>query len=565
MYALEAGGVPMSVIRRRCLFVTLALLGATPARAERFGVSATVVCPASWDQGLNRLETTFTIRPAIVPCAGIRVVAMDADPGPDEYCGAGFTDSQGFVRIAGECNDRLGGRPEVYVKVTGRSINGFSVGILDPTDPLHPLTEALEHGLEAGVPLGLPVVDALRAHATFEWVGPERLAGEGQQLDLGEIGIGAGGALSWMAARQLWIAQYTAFRLREGTQHQPMDFNYSLNAPIGFPTTLYDTVIVDSEMNEAPAASRALRATAHEIGHVLYNTYHSGMLHWLLDAPDYMTQHGRCEAGHFQTLAWYEGFANFVRDYVFQRWDWRASTWTEEFEPFSGCALTTGQVDMSLEGNVQGMLNNIFFGPVRQAQRDGIGVPQNTDFSCPAGQRRVVNSDGTVECEREEAPTCTRGAVTVDRVQLIDQCARSVRDPGCEPFEECEPVLQFSGTVCTYGDVVRRSGPDGCIARSPARHSLPNGQPAPRPDGTPDMVLGRTPGGGLAWFSLPDLDDVVEWVIRAGNDGHRAREFWQGWIRPWCQTRDALRNHYCDPNRSATFLGELQTLDPAFN
>lgn len=553
-----------SSLGRRCLFVAGCVLAGSTAHAERFSVTARIFCPASWNSGPETLENTFTSAPLNVPCAGIRVVAMDADPGFDEYCGGAFTDSRGMVSFGGECGDTAGGRPEVYLEVQGRSVNGFTVGV-PSWHPLDPIIEGLERGLDVGVPLPVPVVDKLRRQSVFDWLGSERLVGEGGRLDLGDLAIGGGGPVSLMAARQFWIAQYTMFRLRAGTRYLPMDFKYTVNAPIGFPTTVYDTVNVGHTRNEGQDAADALRATAHEIGHVLYNSYHSSMTHWLLDAPDYMTDHGRCDTDHFQTLAWYEGFANFVRDYVFQKWDWPAADWTAEFEPFAGCALTSGEVDMSVEGNVQGMLNAIFFGPVPQAVRDGIGQPKAEDFSCPPGQTRIVTAAGVVECERQEPASCARGLLDVDRTGDIDQCLQVVPDPSCRPRQSCEPVEQVVASSCPAGRALRRPGPDSCTLRSPARHVLPNGQPRPRPDGTPNMVLGRHRDGGLAWFSLPDLDDVVKWVSDAGTDGHRAREVWQGWIRPWCQTRNGLRYHYCHPNQSATFQNDLQTLDPAFN
>jgi hypothetical protein len=68
--------------------------------------------------------------------------------------------------------------------------------------------------------------------------------------------------------------------------------------------------------------------------------------------------------------------------------------------------------------------------------------------------------------------------------------------------------------------------------------------------------------GAPAWFTLPDLDDVIDWVRAAGTDGHRAREYWTNWIRPWCLVADDTGSRYCDPTQSPTFLGQLRTLDP---
>lgn len=550
------------------LLVPAALLfAASGARAETFDVAVRVFCPAAWDTALDRLDETFTTH-VEVPCAGIRVVAMDADPLNDEYCGAAYTDSRGMARFRGSCNDTAGGRPEVYLKVEGRSANGFSVGVIDP-NPLERILESLKRIFEVGVPLPLPLIDRLRSHQTFAWLGDERLVSDGQLLDFGDVAIGrafADGSVSDLAARQFWAAQYATQRLRAGTKYPPMDFNYTVSAPLGAPTTLYDTVIVSFNDNAEP--SGALRATAHEIGHVLYNTYHSGMLHWLTDAPDYLTNHARCDDDHFQTLAWYEGFGDFVRDYVFQRWDWTRPDWVHPQFPYGGCRFDAASSEqpgasrpgLHIEGNVQALLNNIYFGPVRAAQRNEIGVARQADFVCPAGQQRIVTPIGAVECEREVPATCTSGLYRIDSLGVNDRCMQVVRDPSCRPFEECEPIEQFVNATCSGGNALRRSGRDACLVRSPAQHSVPNGTPRPRPDGSPDLVLGRDRDGARAWFSLPGFDQVMEWVIAAGNDAHRAREFWDRHIGPSCLPRNGLRYQYCHPQQSKSFSDEANSL-----
>jgi hypothetical protein len=74
------------------------LLGASAARAETFDVAVRVVCPAAWNTALDRLDTSFSTH-VDVPCAGIRVVSMDADPPADEYCGSAYIDSRGVARF----------------------------------------------------------------------------------------------------------------------------------------------------------------------------------------------------------------------------------------------------------------------------------------------------------------------------------------------------------------------------------------------------------------------------------------------------------------------------------
>jgi hypothetical protein len=665
------------------LLVTIAgALVSTESPAATITATARIFCPANVVPGTGHIDTTFARPITNVPCAGIRVVAMDADPLGDEFCGAAYTDSGGNVVIQGECGDGVDAAPEVYVKVEAHSDNGFSVGVVD----VDVVEDILEEILKAstGVPPPLTRVvdlfDDLRDHQTFEWV--SEVVADGA---FGDRFIGAGGPVSFMAARQFWVAQFTMNRLLAGTRFRPMDFNYSLNAPIGFPTTLYDTVIVDSTRNTGAQATRALLATAHEIGHVLYNTYHSDLDHWLLDAPDYMTDHRRCDTDHFQTLAWYEGFADFIRDYVLQRWDWNRWAWALTFRPFPGCAFNTnaagafvGPRSMSVEGNVEGLLNDVFFGPVRPALDAAIRVP--TTFTCPAGQTLIESSPGvSPECESETTVTCGDGTLEVDQQGFNDRCrttvtppcpdrtpdcspepvdrlvdtrcpggfaarragpdgcvmrvpaqavpggppiiplftcrpgqslvlparpapfggaaqcestvpigcavgtleidgngstdqCRTVVDPRCPPTDpRCQPepvVEQVSPAGCSTGRATRRAGRDGCIVRVPAiDDSRPNGNPRQRPDGSPDAALGLDGNGAPAWFGLPSLDDVMGWVSAAGTRAHRANEFWPDWIRPWCRQRDGLRDRYCHPdlNRSPSFWGERNRLDPALN
>lgn len=570
------------------LCMAASLVSASPADARSFTVSIRVSCPASFNLSANALDPTFATV-AQVRCAGIRVVAMDADPLWDEYCGAGYTNSRGIAFFSAECGDGIGRDPEVYAKIEARSVNGFSVGVPD-FDLWQRIRDSTLSALTAGTTMPLYVVNALREHRTFQWVTPEfRVSTGSVDFGAGQIGgSAADGTLQTMAARQFWAAQHAMFRLSAGTRYRPMDFNYTVAGLLPFPTpiifptptpvfTAYDTVIVAFTENVEPQASEALQATAHEIGHVLYNTYHSGMLHWLYeDATDYMTNHARCDTNHFQTLAWYEGFAHFIQDYVFQSWNWRTFNWTFQWRPSQGCAIVTtpdgaggtvdvvvpGQQGMHIEGNVQAMLNNIFFGPVRAAQQMAATAAQ---FSCPSGQTRIVTPAGVVECQREVLPTCSDGFLSVDSAGSTDQCSRLVDDPNCRPGAHCEQFDEFVETRCAVGSAIRRPGRDTCLVTSPATHSLPGGTPQPRPDGSPDMIIGVDSTGMPAWFSLPDLDDVMDWVIAAGNDGHRAREFWDGWISPWCRVQDGTRPRYCDPGQSSSFRDELRSLDPTLN
>ncbi len=594
----------------------LAAIGPLPAQAASFDVNARIVCPASFLVGANPLGGNLldpTFATAVnLPCAGIRVVAMDADFGFDEYCGAAYTDARGRVLFRGECGDTFRPSPEVYLRIEGRSLNGFSVGVVETSlieRVLDDIETAWKRFIEDGVPLVVPVLDdVLRSHQTLAWLSPSRRVADGASFDLGgNLVVGAGGPVSVMAGRQFSAAQFATFRLRAGTRYRPMHFNYTVNAPLppfSIAFTAYDTVVVDFTRSTAARAPAALAATAHEIGHVLYNTYHSDSLHWLGDVPDYLTNHAACDLGrHHHTLAWYEGFANFVRDYVHQQWFWPEFRWMgmpltaatpppppgapplvtptlPGAPPFPGSVFmvnaATGApcpADMSDEGNVQGLLNNVFFGPVRPILADGLNPSAGgLTFGCPDGTTPMpAPATGALECAVRVPATCATGILQIDANDRADACLTFIENPRCAnapegrntscPYDDIE---QLHGLNCAGGPTVQ-PGRDACTVLVPATHSLPNGNPRPRPDGTPDMTLGAA-SSGLAWFSLPDLDDVMGWVDEAGTDDHRAREYWERRIRPWCRRGDgSLRNRYCHPNRSPTFFGELTTLDPTIN
>jgi hypothetical protein len=582
---------------RSLVMVLGPLAAAAPhsARAATFDVNATILCPAS-------LTAAGTFNPAFTtavnsPCAGIRVVAMDSDDGFDGFCGAAFTDAAGRVRFRAECGDIVNPLPEVYLRVEARSDQGFSVGVAE-LNIFEAIVDVLTHGLDrAQDPIPVPDLDGLRTHRTFVWLSPTTIrVGPGQTLvDFGRLvaGAPATGFVSAMAGRQFSAAQFAMFRLGASTRHRPMHFNYTVNIPLGGVTNAfvaYDTVVGDATAIAGPPPGPApvLASTAHEIGHVLYNTYHSGSGHWVNDCAEIFCFRNSPRCGSVSLgLAWYEGFADFVSDHVHQQWSFPNWNWAIA-PPAPGCALEPPPpppmpgapaplpaVDMSVEGNVQGLLNNIYFGPVRPAllaaanpNSPGLG------FSCPPGTPSPSPSpdpNGPLVCTVPVPVTCARGQLRIDSAGVLDDCLDHVEDPRCarapnrnSPNFSCpyDPVEQVNRPNCGRA-VVSGPGRDGCPTVVPAIHTVPNGRPRARPDGSPDMTLGAS-AAGLAWFSLPTLDDVVEWVREAGTDDHRAKEFWQRRILPWCQRGDgSLRARYCNPGRSPSFVGEILTLDPA--
>lgn len=547
-----------------CLLAWLAIPVA--ATAEEFRTVATIHCPASVTTpaatGIPIADTAMTTFTQ-VPCAGIRVTVMDADPGWDEYCGAAYTDARGQISIPSKCSDTIGGPPDVYLKIEGRSALGFSVGTHDygfwdlAWDAIVDTAQAIATG---GASIPVSFWDFMRSHETFAWIGDEMApTGNGAPTaDFGPLGIGVPSPgvpalrdISVRSARQLWVAQYSMQRITRGTSQRAMDFDYSVDTPLfGSPTTLYDTVIVeDDEFVTRPV--RMLNATPHEIGHVFYNTLHSGFLHWTFDGPDYMTEHNRCDTGHLQTLAWYEGFADFVADWVFNHYDWHAPGWAHA-PPGRACA-TRG---IHIEGNVQALLNEIYFGPIHGFTLPGITAPTPNDFTCPPDATRIELPNGAVECQRTRTTPidCSHPTafLVVDRTGTTDYCF--IEGPGTPPA--------WAVASCPTGEALhRQSGRDECRRTwsFPATHTIPGGNPAVRADGSPSEALARTPAGDLMWFQLPALWNFFDWVENRGTDAHRWWEFWEDEILPWCE---AGPPRYCDPSASQSFRTGLTTIAP---
>ncbi len=277
-----------------------------------------------------------------------------------------------------------------------------------------------------------------------------------------------------------------------------------------------------------------------------------------MDAPDYMTSHSYCEDGHFMTLAWYEGFANWVRHVAFGRHDWQTNQLT--LTPSTGPCPTPG---FNLEGNVTALLDALYFGPVINSQRPGLTPGQ---FTCPAGLNRNQGPTGLVLCNRVTAAVCPPGlslnqnglcaspgfrAVSEELyARLLRACrSRPEREAGPCPDERVEPGQAAS---CPPGATRQNAV---CLQRARAASAFPGATPLPGPDGTPDTILAPAQGGGQRWFSLASFDTLLGFVVDAGPRAHRMEEFWNGWIKPWCLVNDPDGTvKFCNPAQSPGFV-----------
>lgn len=552
-------------------------LAAEPTWAENFTVSARISCPASLTG--TKLDPSFKVAPTQVACAGMRVSAMDADTAWDEYCGSAYTNSRGRVNFAATCSDAIGGPPDVYLKVEGRSFYGFSIGTHDAG-----FWDALLLGLETlgslGTAFPFAYIDYLTKHETFAWITKEQLGVNNAHLDFGDLFTGMGFdkefPYSQFAARQFWATQYAMSVIRSSTSLWPMDFNYTVDAPLGYPTTLWDTIIVDSDDTSqigsqySSSAARALAATPHEIGHVIHNTYHvsnlppqlGGQGHWNVDAPDYMTTHSYCEKGHFMTLAWYEGFANWVQHLAYSDYDWQSNVLN--LPSNTGTCSDSG---FDLEGNVTAVLDALYFGPLKSRHTNDASL-----FNCDDGFIKDVDKDGVVRCRQLSNSTCSAdrtirqdfsgfndvcimpGVVPISRAlfeRMVRNC--SSQPLNCTQLTRYEPMIL--STCPSESNIQRITGRDTCHKTQPPTSAYQGISPLPRGDGTPDRVLTRTTSGEYRWQELMDANTLIGSVKAAGVNSHRMLEIWNGWLLPWCKTNDSQNiPKFCNPSDSPDFV-----------
>ena len=369
----------------------------------RYLIYASFQCPyyllasGEWDFEFRSENRQFR------PCSGLHVIAKQPGTFGDSYCGEDYTAADGSVRIRAttDCDG------DVFLTAEASSLQGFRVGTHDFPWWRAPLDAWLAY-VTAGLAIPGEVYDFLVANRTFEWHSPTMTvhAGTGDRVQFGSFAVGdTQDHNSAMAADVFPIASLAMSQL-QNSGHLPSDLAITINQPVfGTPTTVWDTVLFkDSNARDPGQYPHMIRSIAHEIGHATYNRYHSGRGHWLTDARFYLANHYWCEPLGTLRFAWYEGFADFIESYVYpsalrQRggleltenpnndpfyhvlrgcyWD---NFWHSEGHDSERC--TQAATGFNHEGNVQTLLDQIYYGPYRRA------YASNSDPSPPiAGMR----------------------------------------------------------------------------------------------------------------------------------------------------------------------------------
>jgi hypothetical protein len=295
--------------------------------AETFTVKATVLCPAFHQvfQGVTIPDPNLgeTVQ-EMIPCPGIKVVARDADSGPDDDCGEGFTDLSGKAEFEASCGDPGDNKPDVYIEAHAKSSHGWGIRQYD--------------GLEAGL-LAAAAIVTLGASTAIGDI--DDLVTQGDRykirfplqqkhpsnngtLNYGTVSFGSVGptrSRPMFVGTLFFLSDLTERTMRAIGYETPLldQTNWVVDSIAGHPTTIWNDIVIDASVRDTCGsdALQALRSAAHELGHVFHNKRHSGQTHWLsADANEYLQFHEHCSQTNAK-MAWYEGFANLVRDIVY--------------------------------------------------------------------------------------------------------------------------------------------------------------------------------------------------------------------------------------------------------
>lgn len=394
----------MDARARFLLIAAISLSGTIPANvhAEDFTVQVRVQCPAYFkavgtgptgtgpavtavDPYLLGSETV----PDLAPCANIKIEARDSDVGRDDHCGSGYADSAGRIEFSATCGDPPGGgRPEVYLQIYAKSAHGWEITKYDGWEAILGTAGTF---VTAGA-IG-ELDDALTASDPYKvTVTSEKHPGNGDNLNYGTVALGDLGD-SIQSRREFvgtlfFLSDVSMRTLKAIGYDSPLihDTNWVIDSLIGYPTTIWNQIIIDSSVREGsvPKTRGTLRSAPHEFGHVFHNKRHSGVLHWLgIDATEYMHKHSRCSK-HNGKMAWYEGFANLVRDIVFD-----AQSTVDNFTDATGALVHTSlwdpfriddaesqcdELTTAIEGNIQAILVDLYFGNFDERSSTAQGV-----------------------------------------------------------------------------------------------------------------------------------------------------------------------------------------------
>jgi hypothetical protein len=323
------------------------MLCASAALAADFEVAGMFLRPAFYKNATGSLRErapTSSSRLAWVPASYQLVEVWQSNWSGPQFCGAVYTNVAGLIPTGTKFSCGANLPNDVQLVVRGDSARGFRVGFNSP----YPHEQFdVAYAFQWATPWlkgqkTLINFDVRKLTASEDLNDPtfraaalvEILDVVYQELNLGYIVFpqSVPGTLIWSN----WIVNDAVSSL------------FGLTAPWTYNRTVH--------MPAGSSADYVLDAAAHELGHVLYNQFHSGWDHYSVEVFDYMKSHAECQdyGSHFGS---YEGFAHAVYNLA-----WRqhaVSVGSDEYKvPDPSC---TNQ-GIAVEGNADEFYSYAFAG-----------------------------------------------------------------------------------------------------------------------------------------------------------------------------------------------------------
>jgi acyl-[acyl carrier protein]--UDP-N-acetylglucosamine O-acyltransferase len=378
--AVSASAVPFTVnvnVQRPAWFVN-----------EATGLACTV---AEFSAGTCVYDQNYTGTRFNVPAVRQLVTVWQPQIFDDTFCGQAFTDLSGSISGTFDCGGAV--PTQLYAVVEGVNTWDARVGTFDEvgfgfflaglavSDPAL-FARLVASDFSAYLQL---LTGPLAPAATHFLTNPQTMRWQSAVVSV------PGGTTVFNLPTQFLGAPPPAGGVADNNEYaaallEAVDFSYRtlevggtipasrwfINTPyFGTPTTIWDAVHHQRGAFGTIPFGRGMAATAHELGHVIYNQRHSDIVHYLVEVLQYAQNHFACTAPISQVFAQYEGFANALRAIA-----WRTESEARYSAPSADPAGTDyirgcGAAELIFEGNVQAFYYSTVYGTYRATNISG--------------------------------------------------------------------------------------------------------------------------------------------------------------------------------------------------
>jgi hypothetical protein len=339
--------------------ITLAS-NAAIAAAPYFNVNVTILRPAIMKKGnasLRERDPDHNATDVSWEPASYQLVEVYQDNafGP-QFCGSAYTNSLGHLDATFVCGGNLPNQIELAVR--GESLRGFRVGYNSPL-PWEALTIAYAWNWWLG---WKPVNQKTTVPYGTWYLGGDylyyknandlnfRVAALVDLLDemYEELNLFGYGLIADPSRTPTYV--YSKWLINDATAQ-------AIGSPV--PWTYWDTV----HINQNISTFDVLGAAPHELGHVIYNTRHSDINHYLTEVAAYAKSHDVCTGygtpydSRGSQFANYEGFAHSVKSLFF-----RHHAEGQGFGDYTDTLPSCPTSSVNFEGNVAEFYTALFGG-----------------------------------------------------------------------------------------------------------------------------------------------------------------------------------------------------------